>query len=157
MYLLVQNCYLCCQPLYPGLLSLKDMDSFPVLYLPSQIQDAAPSQVAHILTFTIHIISFSCSLFYHIYLSFSISLLLLINFYYHHFASHPDFIDRLYLSRHGVRQSFSRVGKPGDNSWSESLPVTSKRPRTWLQRNTFNSLRECKWCRASCKYRDTGA
>ena len=29
------------------------------------------------------------------------------------------FID--FLSRQGIRQSFSRVGKPGDNSWAESF------------------------------------
>jgi len=44
------------------------------------------------------------------------------------------------LSRNGIRQSFSRVGKPGDNSWSESFFATMKKE---LVHWTFHRTREC--------------
>lgn len=37
------------------------------------------------------------------------------------------------LKKHGVRQSFSRVGKPGDNAWSESFFANFKKERVHWQ------------------------
>jgi putative transposase len=42
-----------------------------------------------------------------------------------------------YLSRNGIRQSFSGVGKPGDNSWSESFfSVLKKEAVHWVHFRT---------------------
>ncbi|MDR1727777.1 MAG: IS3 family transposase, partial [Acidobacteriota bacterium] len=46
------------------------------------------------------------------------------------------------LSRSGVRQSFSRVGMPGDNAWSESFFATLKKELThWRHYETRESVR----------------
>lgn len=48
-----------------------------------------------------------------------------------------------YLSRNGIRQSFSGVGKPGDNSWSESFfSVLKKEAVHWVHFRTRAEARE---------------
>jgi len=47
------------------------------------------------------------------------------------------------LSRHGLKQSYSRVGKPGDNSWSESFFANLKKEAVhWVQYGTRAEARE---------------
>jgi putative transposase len=47
------------------------------------------------------------------------------------------------LSRHGVKQSYSRVGKPGDNSWSESFFANLKKEAVhWVHFSTREEARE---------------
>ncbi len=46
------------------------------------------------------------------------------------------------LQRHGLRQSFSRVGMPGDNAWSESFFATMKKELIhWKHYETKESVR----------------
>lgn len=47
------------------------------------------------------------------------------------------------LCQYGVRQSFSRVGRPGDNSWAESFFATLKKECTrWRRFETREELRQ---------------
>jgi len=47
------------------------------------------------------------------------------------------------LNRHGLQQSYSRVGKPGDNSWSESFFANLKKEAVhWVQYGTREEARE---------------
>jgi Transposase and inactivated derivatives len=61
-----------------------------------------------------------------------------------------------YLSRHGIRQSFSRIGKPGDNSWSESFFATMKKERVhWTFYRTKESIRAAVFEYVHCFYNGT--
>jgi len=61
-----------------------------------------------------------------------------------------------YLSRHGVRQSFSRVGKPGDNSWSESFFATLKKELVhWRFYRTKESICSAVFEYVHCFYNGT--
>ena len=47
------------------------------------------------------------------------------------------------LQRHGLRQSFSRVGMPGDNAWSESFFAhLKKKPAHWTHLRTRDEARQ---------------
>ena len=47
------------------------------------------------------------------------------------------------LSRNGIRQSFSRVGKPGDNAWSESFFANLKKESVhWVHFKTREEARQ---------------
>jgi len=60
------------------------------------------------------------------------------------------------LSRHGIRQSFSRVGKPGDNSWSESFFATMKKELVhWMFHRTRESIRVAVFEYVHCFYNGT--
>jgi putative transposase len=60
------------------------------------------------------------------------------------------------LSRYGVRQSFSRVGKPGDNSWSESFFATMKKELThWTFHRTKDLIRAAVFEYVHCFYNGT--
>ena len=50
-----------------------------------------------------------------------------------------------FLSRQGIRQSFSRVGKLGDNPWSESFFATMKKE---LVHFVYTEIENC--CLANC-------
>jgi len=57
------------------------------------------------------------------------------------------------LSRNGIRQSFSRVGMPGDNSWSESFFATMKKELThWTFHRTKESIRASVFEYVYCFY-----
>jgi len=61
-----------------------------------------------------------------------------------------------YLSRHGIRQSFSRVGMPGDNPWSESFFATMKKELThWTFHRTRESIRAAVFEYVHCFYNGT--
>jgi len=61
-----------------------------------------------------------------------------------------------YLSGHGIRQSFSRVGKPGDNSWSESFFATMKKELIhWSFYRTKDSVRAAVFEYVHCFYNGT--
>jgi len=47
------------------------------------------------------------------------------------------------LKSYGIRQSFSRVGVPGDNAWAESFFATFKKERIHLNL-TNNGFRQRK-------------
>lgn len=47
------------------------------------------------------------------------------------------------LRKHGIRQSFSRVGMPGDNAWSESFFANLKKERVhWWHFETIDEARQ---------------
>jgi putative transposase len=52
-------------------------------------------------------------------------------------AQYTSALVRELLKRHGLRQSFSRVGKPGDNAWSESFFANLKKEAVhWVKFET---------------------
>jgi transposase InsO family protein len=58
-----------------------------------------------------------------------------------------------YLSENHIRQSFSRVGKPGDNAWSESFFANLKKEAVyWRHFKTREEARQGK-ARHLCLYR----
>lgn len=57
------------------------------------------------------------------------------------------------LCRYGMRQSFSRVGMPGDNAWSESFFATMKKELThWTHYETKESVRAAVFEYVYCFY-----
>ena len=61
-----------------------------------------------------------------------------------------------FLSGHGIRQSFSRVGKPGDNPWSESFFATMKKELIhWTFHRTKESIRTAVFEYVHCFYNGT--
>ena len=60
------------------------------------------------------------------------------------------------LAQYGLRQSFSRVGMPGDNSWSESFFATMKRELIhWRHFGTKAEAREAVFEYIYCFYNAT--
>jgi len=60
------------------------------------------------------------------------------------------------LSSYGIRQSFSRVGKPGDNPWSESFFATMKKELIhWTYYRTRESVRSAVFEYVHCFYNGT--
>lgn len=60
------------------------------------------------------------------------------------------------LQRHGLRQSFSRVGMPGDNAWSESFFATMKKELIhWTHYETKESVRAAVFEYIYCFYNVT--
>jgi len=60
------------------------------------------------------------------------------------------------LSRYGISQSFSRVGKPGDNPWSESFFATMKKELIhWTFHRTKDSIRAAVFEYVHCFYNGT--
>jgi putative transposase len=60
------------------------------------------------------------------------------------------------LSRQGIRQSFSRVGKPGDNPWAESFFATMKKELVhWTFYRTKESIRTAVFEYVHCFYNGT--
>lgn len=57
------------------------------------------------------------------------------------------------LCRYGMRQSFSRVGMPGDNAWSESFFATMKKELIhWTHYETKESVRAAVFEYVYCFY-----
>jgi putative transposase len=57
------------------------------------------------------------------------------------------------LQKYGIRQSFSRVGMPGDNAWSESFFATMKKELIhWTHYETKESVREAVFEYIYCFY-----
>ena len=57
------------------------------------------------------------------------------------------------LCRNGMRQSFSRVGMPGDNAWSESFFATMKKELIhWTHYETKESVRAAVFEYVYCFY-----
>ncbi|MHB1455153.1 MAG: IS3 family transposase [Saccharofermentanales bacterium] len=47
------------------------------------------------------------------------------------------------LKKHGLRQSFSRIGMPGDNAWSESFFANMKKEQVhWKHFRTIDEARQ---------------
>ena len=57
------------------------------------------------------------------------------------------------LQQYGLRQSFSRVGMPGDNAWSESFFATMKKELIhWTHYETKESVRAAVFEYIYCFY-----